>query len=160
MDERRTRDHREGSYGLTGGDQIETELSTLLAAKESLPEAVLSCARRIEQLGIWRRFSRNSAATSCNDAARKRDRLGHTGIPLWDELKSFLGEYSGESGERRVFLAHCRGDRELDLEKLRHALEFTGEVRRVLPEAAESLGAVYGTVQPFTGRRSHSGLRL
>jgi hypothetical protein len=141
MDERRTRDHREGSYGLTGGDQIETELSTLLAAKESLPEAVLSCARRIEQLGIWRRFSRNSAATSCNDAARKRDRLG-------------------ESGERRVFLAHCRGDRELDLEKLRHALEFTGEVRRVLPEAAESLGAVYGTVQPFTGRRSHSGLRL
>ena len=128
---------------------LETELNRLLSGAETVPGAVFHCASRIGNLGIWRRFSRNTAATSCLDAARKRDRLGHTGIPLWDELKSFLGEYSDAAGESRVFLAHCRGDRELDLDKVRHALEFTGEVRRVLPEAAEGLGAAYGTVNPF-----------
>ena len=46
-------------------------------------------------------------------------------------------------------MAHCRGDRELDLDRVRLALESEGDVRRMLPEAAESLGVVYGTVNPF-----------
>jgi aspartate racemase len=85
---------------------------------------------------------------SCQDAAQKRDRLGHKGIPLWDELKSFLGEYEDASGGR-MFLAHCRGDRELDFAKVRDSLRAVGEVRRVTLEKAQLLGTAYGVVNPF-----------
>lgn len=130
-------------------DAIEAELRSLLAGQETIPEAVRRCAERLAELGVWHQFSRNEPAMSCQDAARKRNRLGHKGIPLWDELKSFLGEYDDAEGVRRVFLAHCRGDRELDMDKLRQALQFIGEIRRVPCETAESLGAVYGTVNPL-----------
>jgi len=86
---------------------------------------------------------------SCADAAQKRNRLGHIGIPLWDELKSYLGEYDASSGTRN-FLAHCRGDRELDLEKVRDALVASDRVRRAQRETAAYLGTSYGIVNPFT----------
>lgn len=132
---------------------LEIELSALLVSGEKIPESVRRCAGRLKDLGVWHTFSRNSPATSCQDAARKRNRLGHQGIPLWDELKSFLGEYHDEKGTRQVFLAHCRGDRKLDLDKLRSALQFAGEIRRVslLNEARlwEAHHASYGTVNPI-----------
>jgi len=78
----------------------------------------------------------------------KRHRLGHTGIPIWDELKSFLGEYDYAFGVQ-YFMVHCRGDRELDLEKVRAALTVDSEIRRVSLETAELLGIAYGTVNPF-----------
>jgi aspartate/glutamate racemase len=130
-------------------DTIDRELLPLLGGAEAVPKAVRRCAERLNELGVWHMFSRNSTATSCQDAARKRNRLGHRGIPLWDELKSFLGEYVDGDGVRRMFLAHCRGDRELDLAKLSPALEFVGEIRRVQTEGAEELEATYGTVNPF-----------
>jgi aspartate racemase len=74
--------------------------------------------------------------------------LGHRGIPLWDELKSFLGEYEDATGTS-VFLAHCRGDRELDFAKVRDSLRAAGEVRRVTLEKAQVLGTAYGTVNPM-----------
>ena len=107
-------------------DAVDDELQPLLYEGEAVLESVYRCAERLAGLGIWHQFSRNEPATSCQDAARKRNRLGHKGMPLWDELKSFLGEYHDAPGTRRVFLAHCRGDRKLDLEKVRHALESVG----------------------------------
>jgi aspartate/glutamate racemase len=132
---------------------ISEELQPLLFEGDTIPEPVRTCATRLTELSVWRRFSRNEPATSCQDAARKRNRLGHKGIPLWDELKSFLGEYYDAQGVRRVFLAHCRGDRRLDLDKLRLALTFEGEIRRVGLKSEERLWADhrvgYGTVNPL-----------
>jgi aspartate/glutamate racemase len=132
---------------------IAEELELLLVEGETIPEPVRQCAMQLAELKVWRRFSRNEPATSCQDAARKRNRLGHKGIPLWDELKSFLGEYHDAQGQRKVFLAHCRGDRKLDLDSLRQALTFEGEIRRVGLKTEERLWVDhrvgYGTVNPL-----------
>lgn len=132
---------------------IATELTPHLSLGESLPEAVRRCAERLLSFGIWHQFTRNEPATSCQDAARKRNRLGHKGVPLWDELKSFLGEFHSGEGNRQIFLAHCRGDRKLDLDKLRHALATVGEIRRVSLKTEERLWTDhrvgYGTVNPL-----------
>lgn len=150
MDECRAGDYSKRSFGVMPRRvPIERELDSLLSRGEKAPEPVRRCAQRLRQLGVWHKFSRNEPATSCQDAARKRNRLGHKGIPLWDELKSFLGEYRDAQGLARLFLAHCRGDRELDLNKLQQALEFVGEVRRVSLETAERMGVAYGTVNPL-----------
>jgi aspartate/glutamate racemase/prolyl-tRNA editing enzyme YbaK/EbsC (Cys-tRNA(Pro) deacylase) len=126
---------------------VNVELASL-ANSNDVPAVVEYCSRRLSEIGAWCQFSRNEPATSCQDAARKRNRLGHKGIPLCDELKSFLGEYDS-SDDTRLFLAHCRGDRELDLEKVKVVLRATAAVRRLSPEAAARLGAAYGVVNPF-----------
>lgn len=138
---------------MTPRPDLDIKLQPLVLEGESIPQSVRRCAERLKEVGVWHIFSRNSPATSCQDAARKRNRLGHQGIPLWDELKSFLGEYHDVQGVRRIFLAHCRGDRKLDLDKLRSALQFAGEIRRVslMNEARlwEAHHAAYGTVSPM-----------
>lgn len=132
---------------------FDSKLQMLLADGEIVPEQVRRCSMRLRALGIWHQFSRNEPATSCQDAARKRNRLGHKGIPLWDELKSFLGEYQDVERKRRIFLAHCRGDRKLDMDKVRHALRFVGEIQRVSLKSEERLWkdhrVGYGTVNPL-----------
>jgi aspartate/glutamate racemase len=127
----------------------EVTLRELCEPGEKVPAAVLECSERLSRLGVWHQFSRNTQAMSCQDAAQKRTRLGHTGIPLWDELKSFFGEYADMTGVRRLFMAHCRGDHELDFDKLRTALAAAGEIRRVARDEAEGHGATYGTINPF-----------
>ena len=120
----------------------------LVNAGEDVPDAVQKCATRFAELGTWCQFSRNEPALSCQDAAQKRRRLGHKGIPLCDELKSFLGEYDNGS-ETRLFLAHCRGDRELDLDRVRQVLKASESVRRASLAAVARVGTAYGVVNPF-----------
>lgn len=127
---------------------MESDLEVLLSADETIPFAVQRCARRLADLDAWSQFSRNEPAMSCQDASQKRNRLGHRGIPLRDELKSFLGEYDRDG--THIFLAHCRGHRELDLAKVKVALQATGDVRRAAAEAIVNLGTAYGLVNPFT----------
>ena len=138
---------------MTSPAEVDPELRPLLAEGEAVLESVRRCAERLAGFGIWHQFSRNEPATSCPDAARKRNRLGHKGIPLWDELKSFLGEYHDAQGQRRIFLAHCRGDRKLDIDKLRQALQLSGEIKRVSLKTEERLWVDhrvgYGTVNPL-----------
>lgn len=153
MEECRTSNNPERNLRVTNSTAIDDELASLLVHGELIPEPVRHCAEILRGIGIWHQFSRNEPATSCQDAARKRNRLGHKGIPLWDELKSFLGEYYDSQGQRKVFLAHCRGDRKLDLDKLRQALKFVGEIRRVSLKTEERLWmdhrVGYGTVNPL-----------
>jgi aspartate/glutamate racemase len=126
---------------------IKKELQPILKIGEKIPTEVLRCAEELLSLGIWHQFSRNPRVMSCQDAAQKRNRLGHIGIPLWDELKSFLGEYEDSAGNRKLFLAHYRGDREVDLQKLKEILNSESEVDRL--KATEDSGDVYGIVNPF-----------
>ena len=136
-------------------DPIDRELDVLLDDRESIPSAVRLAANMIDRLGIWHQYSRNDHAWSCQDAARKRNRLGHKGIPLWDELKSFLGEYDDAAGGRHYFIAHCRGDRELNLAKVRAELQQpVGEIRRVTSDTAAAMGTSYGVVNPFWNDQS------
>src|ERR1700678_145470 len=126
------------------------EAHELLHADETrLPDAVVESTRFLVERGIWFRLSRNREAGSCRDAARKRSRLGHTGIPLRDEMKSFFGKAAGD-GRRlpRFVLAHCRGDRELDLEALAAAIGAQA-VERLPPAELTNFGVAYGLVNPF-----------
>jgi aspartate/glutamate racemase/prolyl-tRNA editing enzyme YbaK/EbsC (Cys-tRNA(Pro) deacylase) len=111
---------------------------------EPAPPAVLRAHRRLEAAGIWHRIGTNSPATSCRDAAARRVRLGHQGIPLWDELRSLA---LVADGDRLVFV-HCRGDQHVDLDLLTAAIG----VRRVVkasPEHLAPLGLGYGLINPF-----------
>lgn len=143
----------DGNFWMSLPGEVDVELQPLLAEGEAVLGSVYHCAERLAGFGIWHQFSRNEPATSCSDAARKRNRLGHKGIPLWDELKSFLGEYHDAQGQRKVFLAHCRGDRKLDLDRVRQVLQLVGDIKRVSLKTEERLWTEhrvgYGTVNPL-----------
>lgn len=126
---------------------IRKVVKPLLKKGEKLPKEVFRCAEILMDLEVWHQFSRNPKAMSCQDAAQRRNRLGHIGIPLWDELKSFLGEYEDSEGNKKSFLAHYRGDREVDLQKLKIALNTEMEVHRL--KSTEGSEDVYGIVNPF-----------
>lgn len=115
-------------------------------------EIAAAVARTVEYLagrGIWYQLSRNPRARSCREAAHSRHRLGHVGIPLWDELKSFFGQFTDQSGRRRYVLAHCRADHLLDFDALGSALHAVGVPERMDAEHLLALGMEYGLVNPF-----------
>ena len=118
----------------------------LRGAEAAAPTHVERAHRFLLERGIWFRLARNSPATSCRDAAHRRERLGTFGIPLWDELKSFALTDDGS----RLVLLHCRADAEFDLDA---ACEHLG-LRHGSLERADSLLADlrvgYGLVNPFT----------
>lgn len=108
-----------------------------------LPPEVLQLEQTLTSKGIWFRIAPNDhgqEAKSCWDAAHKRVRLGHSGIPIYCELKSFLG--TAEGGSRQV-LVHYRGNQEVDLEKVRKVIG--GEIQRIIGTGE------YGRVNPFIG---------
>jgi prolyl-tRNA editing enzyme YbaK/EbsC (Cys-tRNA(Pro) deacylase) len=115
---------------------------------ETVPDPVERTLRFFADAGVPVRLGRNAAARSCRDAARKRHRLGVTGIPLADELKSFLGRYRDGSGAWRRVMIHCRGDRELDLQRVAQLLRATA-VERLDNDELAAMGVEYGTVNPF-----------
>lgn len=110
------------------------------------PPGVQRVVDFLEERGVWFVLSRNRQARSCRDAAHKRQRLGYVGIPLHDELKSFFG-CLGETD--RYVVAHCRGDRLLDVKALANALGTDAQPRRLTPGELEHLGLAYGLVNPF-----------
>jgi aspartate/glutamate racemase/prolyl-tRNA editing enzyme YbaK/EbsC (Cys-tRNA(Pro) deacylase) len=96
---------------------------------------------------------------SCPDAANKRWRLGHRGIPLCDELKSRVYSYVTGAGANGVVIAHCRGDRLINEARLATTLGATEKVVEVPASTLEAATQMaYGTVNPFIGWRSRSRL--
>jgi prolyl-tRNA editing enzyme YbaK/EbsC (Cys-tRNA(Pro) deacylase) len=113
------------------------------------PERVRRTLDWFRRHGLWCKLSRNSVATSCRDAAARRHRLGHVGIPLYDELKSLcVAVYRG--GERRFALLHCRATSRFDLEAARCVLHADRPLARVSSDELERrFKTAYGTVTPF-----------
>ncbi|MBF0293559.1 MAG: aspartate/glutamate racemase family protein [Magnetococcales bacterium] len=114
------------------------------------PERVARTVQLLQKLGVWHIVSINSPATSCRDAAQRRYRLGNTGIPLHDEVKSLhmVGHYA--DGQTRHILLHARAHCQFDLDAAR---KIVGAIRleRLSPEElAQCCGARYGTVNPFS----------
>jgi len=126
------------------------ELIAAAAGESEPPPAVLATSEFFERHGIWCLLGRNTKALSCKDAANKRYRLGKLGIPLEDELKSFLGQISGHDGGPRFVAVHCRGDQSLDMGKVRVALGAHGNIERLITtDSSEETAGLYGLVNPF-----------
>src|SRR4051812_3134265 len=96
----------------------------------------------LQERGIWHVLSRNLPAESCPDAANKRNRLGHTGIPLSDELKSHVAVYD-DGNERRIVAVHCRGHQRRDDRKLAGVLGGVAD-RVDADELLQQFGLRYG----------------
>ena len=95
----------------------------------------------------WHNITYNHHAMSCCDAANKRFRLGHEGIPCFDELKSNFGFFL-YNGEKRYVIFHCRGTQKIDHKKISRLL---GAKFMRLPknELKDKFNLEYGLVNPF-----------
>ena len=118
---------------------------------EKIPAMVKKTIKFFEDNNIWYILSKNLESRSCRDAANKRYRLGHIGISLQDELKSFFGKIINRLGKKQFVIIHCRGNQELDFDKIQLLLNAKSKVERLTDdEMAEYFGLEYGTVNPFT----------
>ncbi len=118
--------------------------------ESSVPQEVLTAVEQLLSLGIWFSLGRNDEATSCRDAAAKRVRLGHRGIELWKELKTFFGVYETTDGDQRFLLVHCPGDCEIDLTRVRKAVRGAKNLRRAPEEMLAERGLRFGEINPVT----------
>lgn len=133
----------------------------LLASGEpDLPAGVWKALRFCRDLGLWYRLSRNAPAFSCRDAAHRRQRLGHTGISLGDEMKSLLMEVQDHRGERRLVMFHCRASDQIDMTKAAQAIPETGTITRFAGKALNGVPADYGLISPFSLHSDEHGRPL
>lgn len=87
------------------------------------PSVVKKVESFFKQNGIWYNISKNTRITDgCGIAASERYRLGHKGIPVFDELRSKFGVYTDTDGNQKKVLVHCRGNFELQLDKIKKIL--------------------------------------
>lgn len=95
-------------------------------------------------------FSRNARVFSCQDARSNRYRLGHKGIPLYDEFKSIILKGADYKGDELVIAAHCRGHMSLDLECIANLLNIKSELI-IMPEYElnQRYHMVLGIVNPI-----------
>lgn len=121
----------------------------LALGTDQRPPSVARITAFLSERGVWYVLGRNREARSCRDAAQKRVRLGETGIPLWDELKSFFGVARRVDGHLQYLVVHCRGDRMIDLASVAREVGSPSPPERLDSTALEQLGMAYGLVNPF-----------
>jgi aspartate/glutamate racemase len=130
---------------------VQAEPPNGIVAGEVAPARVRASLEFLRGQGVWHVVSRNSTATSCKDAASRRVRLGATGIPLYDELKSMLCAVQQPAGLPQALLVHCRAHVQLDLLAVQKLLGSEFVPQRVgIAELARFSTAQYGTVNPFS----------
>jgi len=101
----------------------------------------------LKEQNIWCRISTNTTSKSCKDAVSKRNRLGKTGIPLNDELKSNFG-FVQHNGTRNYIMLHCRGNQRLDFNKVEKVIG--GKFERIDEiELYQLFNLEYGKINPF-----------
>lgn len=123
----------------------------LLAGETELPDGVKTSIRFCVKHGLWYLLSRNPPVTSCRDAASRRSRLGYLGIPLSDELRSYLAEQKSEDGTTAYILLHCRGHQSFDFEKISEVSELSDkEIVKANVSETHGKGIGYGLINPFT----------
>jgi len=111
-------------------------------SENTLPENVKNNLLFLEKNHIWHILSKNPKVRNCGDAAAKRERLGHTGIPIFDELKSELGFFINKENKKEKVLVHCRGNQKLDRLKISGILN--SEYQRIPSKEEEK-----GLINPF-----------
>ncbi len=123
----------------------------LLHPEESnIPKNVNRVVDYFTKSGISFKLSRNEEAFSCRDAAQKRKRLGHTGIPLEDELKSYFGKFTNRKNNEQYVILHCRGDQEINESVATEIISSKTKIERLSgEELANIFNLEYGKVNPF-----------
>jgi len=117
---------------------------------DNLPKSIYKTLQYCTHNGIGFILSRNSKVYSCKDARNHRYRLGHIGIPLFDELKSIVLKGLDLDGNEVVFAAHCRGDMILDFDNLMSLLNLQSlPVLLDEDELVVRFGMVLGIVNPI-----------
>jgi len=112
-----------------------------------LTENVQAFENEMQNLKGWYKISKNLKSESCKDAVSKRVRLGKTGIPLSDELKSNFG-YMEKNGQRTYILLHCRGNQKIDFIKVEKIIG--GLFKRIDKQELNDLfGLEYGRINPL-----------
>ncbi|MFT5164339.1 MAG: aspartate/glutamate racemase/prolyl-tRNA editing enzyme YbaK/EbsC (Cys-tRNA(Pro) deacylase) [Alteromonadaceae bacterium] len=120
------------------------------AALAVMPAEVQQSLTFLEQYQVWHILSQNSAATSCRDAAARRQRLGMQGIPLYDELKSLCVVLYREDNSRYYCMLHSRANARINLTLVEKLLNASRPLARLsAEELSHEFGAKYGTVNPF-----------
>ncbi|MES2441196.1 MAG: hypothetical protein V4574_00070 [Pseudomonadota bacterium] len=139
---------------------LDQRLAAMLEENEYVPQSVIETVEYCSAKNLWFLIGRNSAVRSCREAAARRVRLGKCGIPLRDELRSYLAEGIDGTGNKRTILFHCRGDQSLSIARLNELdLGLSGLTRAVIADLAdEHLG--YGLVNPFLSPARQAALGL
>ena len=122
----------------------------LQQGEDALPDNVIDIVTFCVENDIGYVLSRNQYAGTCRDARSKRYRLGHVGIPLYDELKSIVGITVDSAGNSIVLAMHCRGHMEIDYHAVQELLGHDNEIS-VLSEnnLKEWYNLEFGIVNPF-----------
>jgi len=119
---------------------------------KNLPQKVSENIKFLKSKKVWCNLSLNPHVKSCSDAANNRKRLGNTGIPIFDELKSELGFYIDKNNKKQKVLVHCRGNQKLDRLKISGILN--SEYQRTTSEKESK-----GLINPF-GRQFRNLLQI
>ncbi|KPA17550.1 aspartate racemase-like protein [Candidatus Magnetomorum sp. HK-1] len=129
---------------------IESLMSSYLKKNEYVPEKVRKVVKYLYENDVGFILSRNKKAESCKDARSKRNRLGHVGITLFEELKSFVGKIILKSGKEYIIAIHCRAHVDISYEKVSKALDTDGKLVRLEDEELNKIfGLEYATVNPI-----------
>jgi len=133
--------------------EVEINKATeLLQDNESeLPDAVILIIKFCLEKNMGFILSRNKHAGNCRDARSKRYRLGHIGIPLYDELKTCVLEAVDQFEKKVIFAVHCRAHKEFDFDEIANILSLKRSLIKHLPEdlLAKKFNLEFGTVNPF-----------
>lgn len=133
---------------------LETEIrkaeSLLNEGEVEIPKNVLAIVQFCCKNNVGFILSRNVKVLSCKDARSNRVRLGHVGIPLFDELKSIVFVGKGVKGEEIIIAAHCRGNMNISTKGLMSLCKLQ-EPPVILPEKElkSRFGMQFGIVNPI-----------
>jgi aspartate racemase len=130
--------------------EMENANSLLKSSEAKLPENIKTVIRFCCERQVGFVLSRNVKVYSCKDARSNRSRLGHIGIPLFDELKSIVFVGCSKNGDEVIVAAHCRGHMNIIVERLIEICSLRS-VPEIMPEEQleERFGMQFGTVNPM-----------
>ena len=124
--------------------------SLLYDFEESLPKNVIKIIKFCVDKGIQLTLSRNAKVLSCKDARNNRLRLGHVGIPLYDELRSIVFKGFTKTGEEKIIAVHCRGHMIISENRLVEICDLNNFPAIMDScELKDRFGMDLGTVNPF-----------
>lgn len=149
---------------LSAPKSLEIELynaKKIIGLSDNCPENVKKIIQYCVENKIGYLLSKNQYAGTCRDARSKRYRLGHVGIPLYDELKSIVGMTVDKSGSQIFIAMHCRGHMEIDFKAVQSLLGIKNEIQILSDELlAQKYGLEFGIVNPISLCINSSGSLL
>ncbi|MDR2971772.1 MAG: hypothetical protein LBU83_07600 [Bacteroidales bacterium] len=142
-------------------NELNRATALLKQAEDCIPHDVKNVIKHCVDNDVGFVLSRNVKALSCKDARSKRYRLGHTGIPLYDELKSIVFKGNYHDGTECIIAAHSRGHLGIDEHRLSELCQISDSLT-IMPEEElrERFNMEFGTVNPITIEINSKGFIL